>query len=99
MLKKMFVDAFAEHGGSGLKLVLYNLLYHTVEDIQRFERLYVLNSSFYEWFNFHHKKGYKRTSQIKRKKSNVNSGRDGQKVQERAVIPEKKDDKKLSRSE
>lgn len=56
--KRMLVDAFDEYYDSGLYRLKYQVLDHTVDDLQKFETLSILGISPYEHFSVHIKHFY-----------------------------------------
>lgn len=59
--KRMLVETFDEHFDPGLYTLKYYLLDHSVDDIQTFGALSVLDSSPCEHSNLHTKQAYKKT--------------------------------------
>lgn len=65
--KRMLVDTFDDHCGSGLYTLKHHLLYHIMEDLWNFGTLSVLNCSSYEQLNEYVKHSYRMTSQKRQK--------------------------------
>lgn len=87
--KSLLLGMFKVHCASCLHTLQYRLLDHTVDDIQKFGTLSVLEWSPYEHYNVHSTKEYRQTLQIRQTRT-----MDGMKVTDRGYAktlpPEKK---------